>query len=88
MFDLIYRFNPADCAGPRSPGSSDEARQLLVQGNHGFVEMTSSSLTDRRTRVVPFNPNDFGWGLAKGDVPHAAPFAAVLGCSDAGFRRR
>ncbi len=83
MFDLIYRFNPADCAGPRSPGSSDEARQLLVQGNHGFVEMTSSSLTDRRTRVVPFNPNDFGWGLAKGDVPMQAPFAAVLGCSDA-----
>src|ERR1700722_5146183 len=83
MFELIYRFDPADRVRRPAPGNSDEARQLLVQGNHDFVEMTSTGLTDRKTRVVPFDPHDFGWGLANGEVPVQAPFAAVLGCSDA-----
>ena len=83
MFDLVYRFDPADRVFHHAPASSSEARELLVRGNHDFVEMTSTGLTDRKTRVVPFDPHDFGWGLAEGDVPQQAPFAAILGCSDA-----
>ena len=73
MFELIYRFDPAQRLVRHEAASSAEARQLLVRGNHDFVEMTSSNLTDRKTRVVPFNPHDFGWGLTEGDVPQQAP---------------
>jgi carbonic anhydrase len=83
MFELIYRFDPAQRLVRHEAASSAEARQLLVRGNHDFVEMTSSGLTDRTTRVVPFDPHDFGWGLVEGEVPQQAPFAAILGCSDA-----
>ena len=83
MFELVYRFDPADRVCRPAPRNSDEARELLVRGNRDFVEMTSTGLTDRKTRVVSFDPHDFGWGLAEGDVPLQAPFAAVLGCSDA-----
>ena len=83
MFELVYRFDPADRVCRPAPRNSDEARELLVRGNRDFVEMTSTGLTDRKTRVVSFDPHDFGWGLAEGEVPLQAPFAAVLGCSDA-----
>jgi carbonic anhydrase len=83
MFDLIYRFDPAHRVVRAAAASSVEARDLLVRGNHDFVEMTGSGPGEQKTRVIDFDPHDFGWGLAKGEVPVQAPFAAVLGCSDA-----
>src|ERR1700677_5302393 len=83
MFDLIYRFDPANGASHHAPVSSAEAIQFLAQGNRDFVEMTSIRDSAQKTRVVPFDPHAFGWGLAEGEVPAQTPFAAILGCSDA-----
>jgi carbonic anhydrase len=83
MFELIYRFDPNDVQERPMPRSAEEARQLLMQGNRDFAEMTDASLGDKRTRVIPFDPRAFGWGVANADAPAQAPFAAVLGCADA-----
>jgi carbonic anhydrase len=83
MFDLIYRFDPANSETRPMPRSAEEARQLLVQGNRDFAEMTDASTSDKRSRVIPFDPRAFGWGVANADAPAQAPFAAVLGCADA-----
>lgn len=83
MFDLIYRFDPANVEARPMPRSAEEARQLLIQGNRDFAEMTDASLRDQKTRVIQFDPRAFGWGVANADAPVQAPFAAVLGCADA-----
>ena len=83
MFDLIYRFDPAAVEARPMPRSAEEARQLLIQGNRDFAEMTDASSSQKTTRVIPFDPRAFGWGVANIDAPAQAPFAAVLGCADA-----
>ena len=83
MFELIYRFDPNDVEVRPMPRTADEARQLLVQGNRDFAEMTDATRTDTRKCIIPFDPRAFGWGVANADAPVQAPFAAVLGCADA-----
>jgi carbonic anhydrase len=83
MFDLIYRFDPASSKTHRVPQTWEEARQLLVQGNRDFAEMTTRSSVEKQTRIIPFDPLALGWGVAVEGVPVQAPFAAVLGCADA-----
>jgi carbonic anhydrase len=83
MFELIYRFDPANPEVRQNPRTAEEALQLLVQGNRDFAESTDARRTDKRTRVIPFDPRAFGWGMPEGDAPVQAPFAAVLGCADA-----
>lgn len=83
MFELIYRFDPNDVEPRVMPGSAEEACRLLVRGNRDFAEMTDAASTDKKTRVIPFDPRAFGWGIANADAPAQAPFAAVLGCADA-----
>jgi carbonic anhydrase len=83
MFDLVYRFDPNDSDARKLPVNSEEARLLLVQGNRDFAEMTDIRRTGKETRVIPFDPRAFGWGVAAGESPAQAPFAAVLGCADA-----
>ncbi len=83
MFELIYRFDPNDVEARPMPRTAEEARQLLIQGNRDFAEMTDATRTDTRKRVIPFDPRAFGWGVANADAPAQAPFAAVLGCADA-----
>jgi carbonic anhydrase len=83
MFDLIYRFDPSDRSSYKVPGNAEEARHFLVQGNRDFAEMTDPGKTERRTKIIPFDPRAFGWGVTTGEGPVQAPFAAVLGCADA-----
>ncbi len=83
MFDLVYRFDPANPDVRRLPSTSEEARLLLVQGNRDFAEMTDIRRTGKDTRIIPFDPRAFGWGAAPGEAPAQTPFAAVLGCADA-----
>ncbi len=83
-FDLVYRFDPAKAASYRTPQTSEEARQRLVQGNRNFAEMTDTSRTAKTRQVIPFDPRAaFGGNVQTGSAPVQAPFAAVLGCSDA-----
>jgi carbonic anhydrase len=83
MFDLIYRFDPANTESLRPPQSWKEARDLLVRGNRDFAEMTDGRRTERETRVIPFDPRALGWGSDTNGAPAQVPFAAVLGCADA-----
>ena len=83
MFDLIYRFDPANVSSQRAPQNWEEARDLLVQGNRDFAEMTDLNNADRKMRVIPFDPRALGWGISSDGVPAQVPFAAVLGCADA-----
>jgi carbonic anhydrase len=83
MFDLIYRFDPAQPATFSVPQTSEEACRILVQGNRDFAEMTDTDRPGKEVFVVPFDPRAFEWGVG-GEVARAhAPFAAVLGCADA-----
>lgn len=83
MFDLIYRFDPVTADTQRTPQTWKEACELLVQGNRDFAEMTDSSSSQKKTRVIPFDPQALGWGTTVDGVPAQVPFAAVLGCADA-----
>jgi carbonic anhydrase len=83
MFDLIYRFDPGNPDAGRLPMTSEEARFMLVRGNRDFAEMTDINRTSKDTRIIPFDPKAFGWGVPVGEAPAQAPFAAVLGCADA-----
>jgi carbonic anhydrase len=83
MFELVYRFDPAQAESHKMPQTSEEACRLLVQGNRDFAEMTDISHTDKCRRIIPFDPQAFGWGVGNGSAPAQSPFAAVLGCADA-----
>jgi carbonic anhydrase len=85
MFDLIYRFDPAQRATDAMPKTSEEACRILVQGNRDFAEITDTRRADnkRAVHVVPFDPRALEWGNAGEIAPAQAPFAAVLGCADA-----
>jgi carbonic anhydrase len=83
MFELVYRFDPAQPAPCVAPDSSEQACQLLMKGNRDFAEMTDSCHTGKKTCVIPFDPRAYGWGVSNGRAPAQAPFAAVLGCADA-----
>jgi carbonic anhydrase len=83
MFDLIYRFDPANAESRRTPQSWKEACELLVRGNRDFAEMTDGRRTERETRVIPFDPRALGWGSDTDGAPAQVPFAAILGCADA-----
>jgi carbonic anhydrase len=83
MFDLIYRFDPANADTQRAPQTWQEACQLLVQGNRDFAAMTEANHAERETRIIPFDPRALGWGISSDGVPAQVPFAAVLGCADA-----
>jgi carbonic anhydrase len=83
MFELIYRFDPTQAELHQLPRTSEAACRLLVQGNRDFAEMTDAHHTDKKARVIPFDPQALGWGVGDGSAPAQVPFAAVLGCADA-----
>src|ERR1700756_3128626 len=83
MFELVYRLDPTGIESRQMPQSWEEACRLLVQGNRDFAELTDIRRPEIKTRVIPFDPSVFGWGVTDGDAPKQAPFAAVLGCADA-----
>jgi carbonic anhydrase len=83
MFDLIYRFDPVNALTNKLPTSSEEACEVLMQGNHEFAQLTDPRTRQRRTSIIPIDPRAFGWDLIEHSAPTQAPFAAVLGCADA-----
>lgn len=81
-FDIIYRFDPERSARRPKPKTPAEARARLVHGNRAFAEVLDAR-NDRDSSVIPIDAQDLGHGAERGLVPEQAPFAAVLGCSDA-----
>ena len=83
MFELIYCFDATQTRPHPIPRTAEEACRLLVQGNRDFAEMTDAHHAGKKTRVIPFDPQAFGWGVGDESAPAQVPFAAVLGCADA-----
>ena len=79
--DYIYRFDPGNPTAKPSPRDADTARRLLEDGNRKF----SQWMEGRRTGTASIGDppyvlacNGLEAGMAK-----QAPFAVVVGCSDA-----
>src|SRR5262245_31954374 len=87
--DLIYSFDPANPDIKVAPATADEARRLLEDGNRRFARWSDGCLqactadSEPPSYVVPCAAADLGIPTADGSAVRQAPFAVLLGCSDA-----
>jgi carbonic anhydrase len=86
--DYIYRFDPRNPSVKPPPTDPEDARQSLEKGNRLFSEWmrscrTGSFSTGEPRYVVQCNGLEVGMVRAHGEMPKQAPFAVVVGCSDA-----
>ncbi|MGQ0635243.1 MAG: carbonic anhydrase [Planctomycetaceae bacterium] len=87
--DLVYRFDPFQPIQTLKVADSKAACAVLEEGNDRFVEIATRM--QRRAiggdagepLVIPVSPITLGLPLFSGAAPTQAPFALVLGCSDA-----
>ena len=87
--DLIYRFDPVNPDVKALPASADEARRLLEDGNRRFARWTDACLQayssngEPPSYVVSCGSADLGIPTPEGLAGKQAPYAILLGCSDA-----
>jgi carbonic anhydrase len=85
--DYIYRFDTENPTAKPLPASAEMARKTLEQGNHMFAQWMDSCLsgnTDGTSRyVVQCSGLEVGMVRTRSAFPKQAPFAVVIGCSDA-----
>jgi carbonic anhydrase len=86
--DYIYRFDPKNPSVKPPPEDSEVARQNLENGNRLFSEWMKSCRTGTFSAgepryVVQCNGLEVGMVRTQGELPKQAPFAVVVGCSDA-----
>jgi carbonic anhydrase len=87
--DYIYRFDPKNPSAKPAPADAEAARRTLEAGNRMFAQWMSSCQSNTLTPgtepqyVVPCNGLEVGMVRAVGQLPKQAPFAVVVGCSDA-----
>ncbi|MCX7395559.1 MAG: hypothetical protein NTW75_15695 [Planctomycetales bacterium] len=87
--DVIYRYDPYAPLVTRKILDSQAAIDTLIEGNDRLIHLVERM--QERTFgahagepiVIPLSPLTSGLPLFPGAVPTQAPFAAVLGCSDA-----
>ncbi len=87
MIDFIYRFDPERPNPSPLPGDAIQARHVLEEGHRLFARWTESCQTVTNEApaayVVPCTAQDIGVVTGAGQADKQAPFAVVLGCSDA-----
>jgi carbonic anhydrase len=85
MIDIIYRFEPDYRLTRPAPKTPTDARIRLEEGNRLFAELIEAEERGQHhePRIIPFDLRDLGISEVEGMAPGQAPFAAVLGCSDA-----
>jgi carbonic anhydrase len=85
--DLIYRFDPNTPQVHPAPPDAGAARRALEEGNRRFAIWTDSCLQAPNANVAPLvmpcSLPDLGMPTAEGLAAKQAPFAVLLGCSDA-----
>ncbi len=87
--DYVYRFDPENPTTKPPPPDADRARQSLENGNRMFAQWMASCQANTPTPglepryVVQCNALEVGMVRKQGSVPKQAPFAVVVGCSDA-----
>jgi carbonic anhydrase len=86
--DYIYRFDPKNPLVKPPPPDAEAARKTLEDGNRMFANWMESCRTSdvplgEPRYVVQCNGLEVGMNRAVGEMPKQAPFAVVVGCSDA-----
>jgi carbonic anhydrase len=86
--DYVYRFDPKNPSVKPPPPDHEAARKVLEDGNRMFSQWmescrTSSFSTGEPRYVIQCNGLEVGMNRAVGAMPKQAPFAVVVGCSDA-----
>ena len=86
--DLIYRYDPYQPVDTVRPENSADAIRALSEGNLRFVSLVSqmqrATMGEKVDQIIfPISPLSLGLPLFAGGVLTQAPFALVLGCSDA-----
>jgi carbonic anhydrase len=86
--DYIYRFDPKNPSLKPPPPDAEAARKTLEDGNRMFANWMESCRTSNVSNgadryVVQCNGLEVGMNRSQGQLPKQAPFAVVIGCSDA-----
>jgi carbonic anhydrase len=85
--DYIYRFDPQNPSSKPPPADAASARRALEEGNRLFARWMASCQGDASAGeprfVLPCNAAEVGLLRKAGGAPQQAPFAVVVGCSDA-----
>ena len=87
--DYVYRFDPQNPSTKPPPPDAELARRNLEDGNRMFSRWMASCQTstltagDEARYVVQCNGLEVGMVRKQGGIPKQAPFAVVVGCSDA-----
>jgi carbonic anhydrase len=87
--DLIYRYDPHQPIAHENYADAEGAQQALFEGNRRFADivdrMQKATLGEsvQSQVIIPVSPLSLGLPLWPGGAPDQAPFALVLGCSDA-----
>jgi carbonic anhydrase len=87
--DYVYRFDPRNPTNKPLPPDAERARECLEGGNRLFAKWMASCQSHSLAEgmepryVVQCNGLEVGMVRKQGGVPKQAPFAVVVGCSDA-----
>jgi carbonic anhydrase len=87
--DYIYRFDPHNPSAKPVPPDAEAARRMLEGGNRMFAEWmvscqkSSFGEGSEPRYVVQCNGLEVGMWRTHGQMPKQAPFAVLVGCSDA-----
>jgi carbonic anhydrase len=86
--DYIYRFDPKNPSIKPPPPNAEAAKRTLEDGNRMFATWMESCRTSDVSQgdsryVVQCNGLEVGMLRKHGSLPTQAPFAVVVGCSDA-----
>ncbi len=87
--DYVYRFDPKNPSTKPLPTDAEVARSNLEDGNRMFARWMAScqsrdlTLGEEPRYVVQCNGLEVGMVRKQGGMPKQAPFAVVVGCSDA-----
>jgi carbonic anhydrase len=86
--DYIFRFDPRNQGVKPGPSDPASARKALEAGNRMFASWMESCRSSDMSGggaeyVVPTNGVHLGLTGSKRELPKQAPFAVVVGCSDA-----
>jgi carbonic anhydrase len=87
--DYIYRFDPKNPSTKPPPADAEVARRNLEDGNRMFARWMASCQSpspnegEEPRYVVQCNGLEVGMARKQGGIPKQAPFATVIGCSDA-----
>jgi carbonic anhydrase len=86
--DYVYRFDPKNPSIKPPPPDAEAARRMLEDGNRMFAKWMESCRTHDISQgepryVVQCNGLELGMNRLHGQLPKQAPFAVVVGCSDA-----